>query len=107
MRPWHQTDTVFNQGAMNGAPTERRGRIYAPLASGGCGIQPGRHESRPYKNVGGAFMRPWHQTGAVFSQGAMNGALRSQPVFTFEIEIRRQARQHHQADCARIAEAPF
>jgi len=46
MRPWQQTDAVFNQGAMNGAPTERRGRINAPLAADGCGIQPGRHEWR-------------------------------------------------------------
>ncbi len=44
------------------APLQKcRGRIYAPLASGGYGIQPGRHE--------------WHyQTGAVFDQGAINGA---------------------------------
>ena len=65
---------MFDQGAMNGAPTECRGRIYAPLASDGCGIQPGRHKWRPYRNVGGAFMRPWRQAGAVFNQGAMNRA---------------------------------
>ena len=35
----------------------------------------------PLQNVGGALMRPWQQTDAVFNQGAMNGVIKRVRLF--------------------------